>query len=435
MSVMEGSETVVVVGAGVIGAAIALELSRRGRAVTVLDKGPAAGHGSTAASSAIVRCTYSTVAGTTLAYEGLGYWRAWAQHVGLPAASPLPRFVECGMLILDDETGVVASVRPSLDAVGVPYEWWDADELAARYPAIGTDALFPPRRPSDPEFWREPTARIAGALFTPDAGYVTDPMLAAQNLADAAIAAGTEFRFRAEVEGVDSADGRVVAVSIAGGERLECGTLVNAAGPHSAHVNALAGLAGAGGVATRALRQQVGHAATDDARFTALPVLGDLGSGLYVKPEAHAGIIFGSTEPDCDPLVWLDDPDQLDVDLDPDEWEAQTLRLARRLPEFGKPHVRRGVVGLYDVSDDWRPIIDRTDLAGYFTAIGTSGNQFKNAAIIGHCLAELIEAVEAGHDHDRQPIAVTGPHRGLPIEMGAFSRLRSTADAAHNVIG
>ena len=30
---------------------------------------------------------------------------------------------------------------------------------------------------------------------------------------------------------------------------------------------------------------------------------------------------------------------------------------------------------MYDVSDDWIPIYDRTDLDGFYVAIGTSGNQ------------------------------------------------------------
>ncbi len=423
------------IGAGVIGSAIALELARRGRSVVVLDKGPAAGNGSTAASSAIVRCTYSTVAGTTLAYEGIEYWRRWSEHVALPAGAATVRFVECAMMLLDDGTGIVEAVRPSLDVVGVPYEWLDVDEFARRFPAISTDDLFPPSRPDDPDFWREATGRIGGALLTPDAGYVTDPMLAAQNLADASIAAGAEFRFKAEVDRIDVDDGRVTAVHLSGGDTVRCGTLVNAAGPHSGRVNALAGLGSAPGVSTRPLRRQAAHAPTNDSRFTSLPIVGDLGSGIYVRPDLGNGLLFGSTEPECDPLVWLDDPDDLDVELDPDEWETQTLRLARRLPDFGTPHVRRGVVGLYDVSDDWRPIIDRTDVEGFFTAIGTSGNQFKNAAIIGCCLAELIEAVEAGHDHDREPLVVTGPHHGLPIDLGAFARRRRTDAAAHNVIG
>jgi len=30
-----------------------------------------------------------------------------------------------------------------------------------------------------------------------------------------------------------------------------------------------------------------------------------------------------------------------------------------------------------DVSDDWIPIYDKSDLKGYYQAIGTSGNQFR----------------------------------------------------------
>ena len=50
----------VVVGAGVMGTAIALELARGGRSVVVVDKASGPGFGSTSASSAIIRFTYST---------------------------------------------------------------------------------------------------------------------------------------------------------------------------------------------------------------------------------------------------------------------------------------------------------------------------------------------------------------------------------------
>ena len=46
----------VVVGAGVIGSSIALELSRDGLSVVVVDKASAPGQGSTSASSAVSRC-------------------------------------------------------------------------------------------------------------------------------------------------------------------------------------------------------------------------------------------------------------------------------------------------------------------------------------------------------------------------------------------
>ena len=58
-------------------------------------------------------------------------------------------------------------------------------------------------------------------------------------------------------------------------------------------------------------------------------------------------------------------------------------------------------------------------------AIGTSGNQFKNAPVVGHCMAELIDRVENGHDHDADPVKVRcALHTELELDAGFYSRLR-----------
>ena len=88
------------------------------------------------------------------------------------------------------------------------------------------------------------------------------------------------------------------------------------------------------------------------------------------------------------------------------------------------PHEKKGIVDLYDVSDDWIPIYDRTDLDGFYVAIGTSGNQYKNAGSAGQLMAELIVAVETGHDHDADPLVVPGRYTGVPLDIGFFSRNR-----------
>ena len=82
------------------------------------------------------------------------------------------------------------------------------------------------------------------------------------------------------------------------------------------------------------------------------------------------------------------------------------LRLARRLPEFGVPTQPVGLAALYDASDDWVPIYDRSSLDGYFMACGTSGNQFKNAPLAGQFLRAIIDAADAGQDHDERARAV-----------------------------
>ena len=77
----------VVIGAGVVGSSIALELARSGCQVVVVDKSGGAGHGSTSASSGIVRFHYSTYAGVALSWESLHGWRDWAGLLGkIPVA-------------------------------------------------------------------------------------------------------------------------------------------------------------------------------------------------------------------------------------------------------------------------------------------------------------------------------------------------------------
>jgi sarcosine oxidase subunit beta len=39
-------------------------------------------------------------------------------------------------------------------------------------------------------------------------------------------------------------------------------------------------------------------------------------------------------------------------------------------------------------------------------------------------MADLIEACEAGHDHDADPLSFHGGYTGLDIALRAFSRLR-----------
>lgn len=105
-------------------------------------------------------------------------------------------------------------------------------------------------------------------------------------------------------------------------------------------------------------------------------------------------------------------------------------RAARRFPLLRVPNRPTGIAGVYDAADDWAPLYDRTDLPGFYVAMGTSGNQFKNAPLAGRFLATLVDRVEAGHDHDRDPLRYTGEHTGIVVNLGAFSRKRPLAEGA-----
>lgn len=432
----------IIIGAGVIGASLALELARRGRRTVNVDKLPASGYGSTSNSCAIVRFSYSTVDGVAMAYEGVRYWQRWSEYLGADDERGHARYHQCGSVTIRGGDGHAAKVVPLYDEVGVPYELWDRDELARRVPSFRHGSYYPPSRPGTEGFWAEPSATIDGAVYTPESGYVSDPQLATHNLQTAAEALGARFRFGAEVAAIDRVEDRgrhrVTGVTLTDGSCITAPVVVNVAGPHSFVINRMAGLEGTMAIGTRALRHEVHHVpapAGVDFESDGHHV-SDGDSGIYFRPETGNHILIGSEDPECDPRVWIDDPDVFDRDITGEQWEAQVLRLSRRMEGVGMPGRKRGVVDLYDVSDDWIPIYDRTDLDGFYVAIGTSGNQFKNAPIVGHCLAELIEAVEAGHDHDADPLTVVGPHTGLELDLGFYRRNRAiNPDSSFSVNG
>mgnify|MGYP006955852930 CR=1 FL=1 len=105
-------------------------------------------------------------------------------------------------------------------------------------------------------------------------------------------------------------------------------------------------------------------------------------------------------------------------------FESQVMRVARRLPALQMPSSPSGIVGIYDVATDWTPIYDKTNLAGYYVAMGTSGNQFKNVPFVGKLMYKLISGVEAGVDHDNNPVEIVGEYTGHKINIGTYSRKR-----------
>ena len=331
-----------------------------------------------------------------------------------------------GTVLLKSATGHHDKVLHHYRDLGVEYEEWSTDELHRRLPIYDTRAFWPPKRPNDPRFWEEPEAELDGAVYTPGSGYVNDPQLATHNLQRAAEANGSKFLFKSQVVSIDRADGRVSGVTLSDGREIKAPIAVNVAGPHSFLINRMAGVEADMKVKTRALRHEVHHVpAPPDFDFEADGIhTSDGDTGVYFRPESGNHILVGSEDPECDDRVWVDDPDKYDRNVTEAQWEAQVFRLARRIPTLKIPIERKGVVDLYDVSDDWIPIYDRSDLPGFYMAIGTSGNQFKNAPVVGHVMAELIDRVEHGHDHDHDPVQVRARYTGVELDAGFYSRLR-----------
>ncbi|WP_055480173.1 NAD(P)/FAD-dependent oxidoreductase [Sphaerimonospora mesophila] len=426
---------VVIIGAGVMGNSVALELARAGRRVVVVDRGPGPGHGSTSASSAIVRFNYSTWTGVVTAWESKHAWERWGEHLDGLDDGPLAKYFKTGGLALDSPDQDFTVVRDLFQQAGVTYQVLSPDDIRAKIPGLSPDRHYPPKSLDDKAFWDDPQGELFG-LWTPDSGFIDDPALAARNLLNAARRSGVEVAFRTAVVEIRSKGRTIIGVTLADGTRIDAPVVINCAGPHSAAINALVdGVLDDFTVTTRPLRQEVHEVPAPPGYGAPGPIVADLDLGVYFRGTPGGNLLVGGTEPRCDPLHWLDDPDDYHGAPTQAVYEAQTCRAARRLPDLALPHAPRGIVGIYDVSSDWTPIYDRTAVDGYYVAIGTSGNQFKNAPIVGLIMHTLITACENGRDHDTDPVQLRLPYTGHVADLGHYSRRREMNETSGTVMG
>jgi glycine/D-amino acid oxidase-like deaminating enzyme len=428
----------VIIGAGIIGASIAFELAKKGYKTLNIDKLSAAGAGSTINTCAIIRTHYSTLEGTAMAYESYLHWKNWAEYLGVEDERGYAIFHETGFLILVGENRDISGILEHHRELGIPFEEWDLQTLQERAPYLDVKSYYPPRRPSDEHFGESSGELLTGAAFFPCGGYINDPQLSVHNVQRAAEANGATFRFKAEVTEIRQTDGHVEGITLLGGEEIDVPIIVNAAGPHSFVINRMAGIEESMKIKTRALRHEVHFVPPPDSYDTEKhgAVISDDDVAGYTRPETGNLLLVGSQDPECDPKEWVDDPDNYNREVSNEQWQAQVFRIAQRIPNLPIPGQAKGIVDLYDVADDWIPVYDKSDLGGFYMAVGTSGNQYKNGSIAGLLMAELIDACERGHDHDADPIKIECPKTKILLDAGFYSRNREiNENSSFSVLG
>ncbi len=205
---------VVVIGAGIIGAACARELALAGFDVLVLDRGrPAGGTTSHGEGNLLVS---DKGPGAELALARLSA-RLWPQVLAEiadddPRAAAATEFDPKGGIVVattEAGAGALLAFAEAQAAAGVRTERLDAADVAAAEPALT----------------RELTAAVR---YSDDAQ--VQPAAAALALLGSALRHGARLRTEAEVTGARTEGGRITGVHVAG-EVVEADVVVNAAGP------------------------------------------------------------------------------------------------------------------------------------------------------------------------------------------------------------
>lgn len=214
------SPDVVVIGAGIVGAACAYYAAGAGLRVTVVDRGPIAGGTTGAGEGNLLVSDKEPGPELTLAKYSTALWRELAAEHG----ESFEYEPKGGLVVARDD-----AARSALN------------EFAERQWEHGVDAS---PLPADelPELEPHLTRDVAGGVYYPQDAQV-QPMLAAAVLLRLARERGTVVHSGVTVTGLRrGGDGRVTAVATTSGE-LPAGAVVNAAGTWAGEVAALAGVA------------------------------------------------------------------------------------------------------------------------------------------------------------------------------------------------
>jgi glycine/D-amino acid oxidase-like deaminating enzyme len=342
----------IVVGGGVIGAAILHALAKRGVPALLLEQGEVAG-GATGPSVGILRALDLD-----------------EQHCELAAAS-FPRFLR-----FEQEVGEPCGYRRT----GLLYFVAQADRerlerRVARVRELGCalDVLEP--QEGARRFPHFDWSGIDAAVLEPFAGHA-DPVRATRAWLRAAQAAGARVRERTRVERLLVEAGRAVGVATAGGE-LRARAVVLAAGAWSAPLLAPLGIA----LDVRSKEIQVTRCAWP-AHFTTYPGFIDTTTALYGRADVDGSFLVGLPTAN-----W-------DVDLDAftaDERHARAVlaRAPARMPCV-RDGAQAGIVAGFDgYTPDRRAIVGPcAELRGLLLAVGFSGGGFKQAPEVGRRIAE-----------------------------------------------
>jgi glycerol-3-phosphate dehydrogenase len=211
---------VIVIGAGVTGAAIARELSRYRLKVLLLEKEAEPAFGVSKSNSGIIHAGTQNPAGSLkgrLCVEGNRLLReGLAEDLGL-------HFVQCGQLIVVFDLADVPElekIKKDGEALGVAgMEVVDRAWLDANEPNLGPE--------------------VKAALFVPSAGIIS-PYRYVYALVENAVKNGVELKTSAAVTAVSRAAGGMFEVE-AGGQKYRSRWLVNAAGLYADEISAMAG--------------------------------------------------------------------------------------------------------------------------------------------------------------------------------------------------
>ena len=388
---------VIIIGGAIMGSATAFFLSQNDDfdgSVLVIERDPSYQLCSTAHTNSCMRQQFSTELNIRISQFAAEFVKNLRIHMGGDERVPELDIQNYGYMYLADNAPFAELLRRNRDiqrAAGAGTELLTPQEIAARYPFYKVDDL------------------VLGSINRRDEGYFDG---------------GTLFdwlRRGARERGVDYVAGEVVAMSrdgahithvtLASGETIACGTVVNASGPRAARTAAMAGI----DLPVEPRKRFTWIFTAETPLDRDLPLTIDP-SGVHFRQDGPATYLAGCPA-DPDPAVAYDD-----FVMDPDRWQDHVWPIiAGRIPQFEAIRVVTEWAGHYAFNTlDQNAILGPHDeVRNFIFQNGFSGHGLQQSPAMGRGIAELI---------------TYGEYRSLDLSPFAFDRIAANRPIVETAI-
>ena len=366
---LQNSYDVVIIGGAMLGSAVAWFLTDNpdfDGSILVVERDPTYAQAATSLTNSCIRQQFSAAINVQISQFGADFVKNFPRYMGNDPRVPQPRLHSFGYLYLADTPAFAAALRDAQTvqaACGAGTRHMTRDEIAAAYPFYQLDDI------------------IAGNHNLVDEGYFDGNTLF------------DWWRRSARERGVDYITNEVTAitrdasgtlvqsVTLATGDTIACGHIVNAAGTRGAQVAAMAGISIP--VEPRKRYTFIFEAAQRLDRD--LPLTIDP-SGVHVRTDGQ--YYMAGCPPEDDQPV-----DPTDFTEDHSIWEGHVWpTIATRIPQFEAVKLRNSWVGHYDYNT-----LDQNAIAGPHSGVanfifvnGFSGHGFQQSPAMGRGIAEWI---------------------------------------------
>ena len=396
---------VLIAGGGVVGCAIARELSLFDLRVTLLEAGPDIGAGTSKANTALLHTGFDAKPGTleselvVRGYEQLG---RYAERVGIPVE-------RTGALLVawsEEQLGSLPSIVEQSHANGYePIRELSAEELYRREPHLGPGAL--------------------GALEVPDEGIIC-PFTTPLAFATEAVLAGCELQRGVAVTGLERLEDGGVLVR-AGAREWRTRFFVNAAGLRSDELDRMLGHDGFTVTPRRGELIVFDKLSRPLVSHIVLAVPTKITKGVLIAPTVFGNVMLGPTAEDVE---HKDDTSSTAAGLDYLRAEGRRI-----MPELLEHEVTAVYVGLRAATEhaDYQVSIHADEgyaCVGGIRSTGLSGSM----AIAEHVRGLLEDAGLALSPRPGGPVELTMPNIGEAFTRPYADAERIAADADYGRI-